>query len=177
MKSLEELMIEEEYNDCRIWINKAREKKRTWNEILYACKENDEGLKNFIKDKRDDDFWTINIEEWKILVLEMKKVDENSKDGFIGDPKKPYISVPISKGSCWQNYKKKLEKNKFTYLSILNIEKSSQKIISYLNDSTPQEEPVRGTVVGNVQSGKTANMAGYPFRHSHEWCGLLAGNG
>ena len=49
MKSLEELMIEEEYNDCRIWINKAREKKKTWNEILYACKENDEGLKNFIK--------------------------------------------------------------------------------------------------------------------------------
>lgn len=160
MKSLEELMIEEEYNDCRIWINKAREKKKTWDEILYACKENDEGLKDFIKDKRDDDFWTINVEEWKILVLEMKKVDENSKDGFIGDPKKPYISVPISKGSCWQNYKKKLEKNKFTYLSISNIEKSSQKIISYLNESTQQEEPIRGMVVGNVQSGKTANMSG-----------------
>ena len=62
--------------------------------------------------------------------------------------------------SSWQLYKKTLEKNHFSDLSIERIEKSSQRIISQLSDKTKQEDPVRGMVVGNVQSGKTASMAG-----------------
>ena len=160
MKKIEELLIEEEYNACRIWINRAREKKKTLEEIFFGCKDDENALLTFIQSKMDDDFWTITCEEWKMLVLEMKKVEEESIGGFIGEPKKPWISIPESKGSCWQNYKKKLEKSNFTYLSILNIEKNSQKVISYLSDSTDQNDPVRGMVVGNVQSGKTANMSG-----------------
>ena len=160
MKSLEELLINEEYHACRLWINNARNNKKTWNDILYGCKGNDAGLNSFLSNKSDDDFWTITSNEWKVLVNEMQKVDDASTGGFIGDPVKPWVSVPDSKGSCWQNYKKKLETNHFTYLSITNIEKASQKVISYLSDTTNQNDPVRGMVVGNVQSGKTANMAG-----------------
>ena len=108
MKSVEELLIEEEYNDCRIWINKAREKKKTWEEISFGCSQNDDGLKLFIQNKCDNDFWTITCEEWKLLVNEIKKVEEQSMDGFIGEPQKAWISVPESNGSCWQNYKSKL---------------------------------------------------------------------
>ena len=160
MKSIDELLINEEYNACRVWINNARSSKKTWEEIFYGCKNDDAGLEKFINNKCEDDFWSITFEEWKILVNEMRKVEDASTGGFIGDPKKPWISVPTSTGSCWQNYKKKLEKNHFTYLSISNIEKSSQKVISYLSETTEQNDPVRGMVVGNVQSGKTSNMAG-----------------
>lgn len=160
MRTIEELLLNEEYNACRVWINAARNNKKTWKEILFGCKTDEDGLKSFLKNKCDDDFWTITIDEWKLLVLEMEKVDDLSSGGFIGDPKKPWISVPDSKGSCWQNYKKKLEDNCFTYLSINNIQNASQKIISYLSETTEQDDPIRGMVVGNVQSGKTANMAG-----------------
>lgn len=160
MKTIFELLVEEQYNACRIWIQKARDNKKTWDDIFYGCKGSEEGLAAFIKNKSDDDFWIITVDEWKLLVDEMKKVEESSFGGFIGDPKKPWISVPNSKGSCWINYKNKLEKSGFTYLSISNIEKSSQKVITYLGPDTEQNDPVRGMVVGNVQSGKTANMAG-----------------
>ncbi len=160
MKKIEEMLIDASYDDCKTWISKHRENKNTWDEILYACKKDDSGLAKFIKDKQDDDLWVITAEEWKLLVKAMQKVDEQSKSGFIGEPKKPWISVPTSDGSCWVNYKKKLEKDNFTFASISNIEKASQKVVSYLKSDTDQNDPVRGMVVGNVQSGKTANMSG-----------------
>lgn len=92
----------------------------------------------------------------------MKSVEEGGKPGFIGDPKKTVLGIPTSQGSCWVRYKKKLESpnTNFTYASVQNIEISSQKIVSQLEIRTEQNDPVRGMVVGNVQSGKTANMAG-----------------
>lgn len=154
-------MLSEEFKDCKIWISKARKNGKTWNEILYAGKADVDGLKNFIESKVENDFWTITVEEWELLVKTMEDVENNSNAGFIGEPPlKPWISAPDFEGSCWYNYKKKLESNNFTYTSIDSIEKSSQKIVSYLSDSTEQNNPVRGMVVGNVQSGKTANMAG-----------------
>ncbi len=160
MKTIYELLIEEQYNICRTWIKNARENEKTWEDIMFGCKGSEEGLITFIKNKNDDDFWDISVDEWKLLVDEMRKVEESSFGGFIGDPKKPWLGVPNSKGSCWINYKSKLENNGFTYLSIANIEKASQKIITYLSLDTTQNNPVRGMVVGNVQSGKTANMSG-----------------
>lgn len=160
MKTIEEMLIDASYDDCKTWISKHREKKNTWDEIYYACKSNDEGLAKFIKDKQEDDLWVITVDEWKLLVRAMQKVDEQSMSGFIGEPKKPWISVPTMDGSCWVNYKKRLEKKHFTFASISNIEKASQKVVSYLNMETDQDDPVRGMVVGNVQSGKTANMSG-----------------
>lgn len=162
MRSISELLTSAEFSSCILWINNARNKKKTWSDIHFACKSNEEGLKRFLDDKKENDFWIITPEEWHMIVEEMKKVDELSGTGFIGDPKKSLIGVPNHPGSCWIRYKNKLESpsSNFTYLSIRNIEISSQKIVSQLENATHQDNPVRGMVVGNVQSGKTANMAG-----------------
>lgn len=161
MKTVTEMFMDSRYDDCKTWIDKHVANQNTWEEILYACKSNDEGLAKFIKDKRDNDLWAITAEEWKALVLAKQKVEEQSMSGFIGDPKKEaWISIPSAPGSCWVNYKKKLCKNGFTFASITNIEKASQKVVTYLKSGTSQDNPVRGMVVGNVQSGKTANMSG-----------------
>lgn len=162
MKTIQELILNNEYQTCRLWIQQARDNKKTWSEIKFACKENESGLEKFLLDKKEDDFWTITPDEWHVLVGEMQKVEEGGRPGFIGDPKKPVLGVPTSQGSCWVKYRKKLESpsNHFTYASIQNIERSSQKIVSQLEIRTEQNNPVRGMVVGNVQSGKTANMAG-----------------
>ncbi len=161
MKSINELLYTAACEPYRSWVNNARGKKKTWEEILFACKENDEGLKKFLDDKRENDFWDISSDEWKSLVKEMKKANEGTKPGFIGgDPKKPLIGPPSQSNSCWMKYKAKLAENGFTYGSIQSIEKSSTQIFSYLSQSTEENDPIRGMVVGNVQSGKTANMAG-----------------
>lgn len=62
--------------------------------------------------------------------------------------------------SAWQSYKKKLITQNWSEESILSIEKSSYDILQRLSMNTIDDGPVKGLVVGNVQSGKTANMAG-----------------
>lgn len=162
MKSIQELILNNEYQSCRLWIQNARDNQKTWDEIDFACKGNQAGLDSFLLDKQEDDFWIITSDEWHLLVKEMKDVEEGGKPGFIGDPKKTVLGIPTSQGSCWVRYKKKLESpnTNFTYANVQNIEISSQKIVSQLEIRTEQNDPVRGMVVGNVQSGKTANMAG-----------------
>ena len=54
---------------------------------------------------------------------------------------------------------KKEEKTVKTY-SVDEIEKATFRILKRLSVDTTQTEPVKGLVIGNVQSGKTANMAG-----------------
>ena len=141
-------------------IENFRKKGKTWDEIFYGCKENEEGLSAFIYNACEDYDWEITVDEWKQLVNILRYLEQNSYTGFIGDPKKPIISVPENEGSAWYKYKQKLLEKDFSALSIKNIETASKKVVSQLDSCTDQMHPVRGMVVGNVQSGKTANMAG-----------------
>ena len=49
-----------------------------------------------------------------------------------------------------------LQKKKFNNIS--EIKSSSVNILDLLQDDTPRDRPCKGAVIGNVQSGKTANM-------------------
>lgn len=161
MVSDKDLMSLESYKNERNFISSARDNKKTWDEIDYACKGSEDALASFLYNKREDEWWKLFPDEWHRLVKIMKDVDEKTQSGFIGDPKKGTVSVPKSPNSCWQCYKTKLLSTpNFSLASVNNIEKSAQKIISYLEIDTEPSDPVRGMVVGNVQSGKTANMAG-----------------
>lgn len=63
--------------------------------------------------------------------------------------------------SAWQMYKKTLRDNKkWTDESIVNVERSAVDVLNKLAIDTRDRGPVKGLVVGNVQSGKTANMTG-----------------
>jgi len=137
-----------------------RKKGKSWDEIYYGCKGDDHGLEAFISNACEDFDWEINVDEWKELVNTLRYIEQNCHTGFIGDPKKPIIAVPENEGSAWFKYKQKLVEKEFTPLSVNNIEIASKKVVSQLDSSTDQMHPVRGMVVGNVQSGKTANMAG-----------------
>ncbi|MEX6040469.1 hypothetical protein AB6G53_03005 [Staphylococcus haemolyticus] len=55
---------------------------------------------------------------------------------------------------------KNLKTKVFSENSINNIEKSSYEVLKSLQFDTTKTGPVKGLVMGNVQSGKTANMAG-----------------
>ncbi|WP_439749773.1 hypothetical protein, partial [Faecalibaculum rodentium] len=62
--------------------------------------------------------------------------------------------------SQWQTYLRTLKRNGFSDESIKNIKSSTEDILKHLNPCTDKDSPLRGLVVGNVQSGKTANMTG-----------------
>ena len=70
-------------------------------------------------------------------------------------------TISTSPGSSWQLYRKHLKEDMgFSEYSIKSIEQSCFRILKRLNGDTRSTGPIKGLVVGNVQSGKTANMAG-----------------
>lgn len=69
------------------------------------------------------------------------------------------FEIDESKGSAWISYKRRLKSLKFDEATIDMIEESSYKILNKLSIDTRNSGPVKGLVIGNVQSGKTANMA------------------
>lgn len=100
----------------------------------------------------------ITVEIWKQLYEFMEKKDKKTfglVKGTINDS-----SVSTDGGSQWQQYKKALKRKKFSSDSIRNIEESSAEILKQLDKNTLNKKPVKGLVVGSVQSGKTANMIG-----------------
>lgn len=103
---------------------------------------------------------SVSLKEWNSLVDYMQNFYNSLQGGYIGDPEVSPLEIPSHPDSCWQKYKRKLQDNRFTDNSIYEIERSSAKIVSQLRQKTDRNDPVRGMVVGNVQSGKTASMAG-----------------
>jgi hypothetical protein len=67
--------------------------------------------------------------------------------------------IPDVENSCWQLYKEKLKSKGFAEESIDEIERATLMILKRLNGDTRDSGPVKGLVIGNVQSGKTANIA------------------
>ena len=151
---------DDKYTSAKKWISTFVAKGKTWEWVEFAGRDNDEGLKEFLVMQEDTQGWDLfSLEEWHGLVTHVRKINAGAKSGFIGNPAKPLKAVPTGSRTCWQLYKKKLRVKGFTEESITAIEEATQKVISQISEVTPQTDPVRGMVMGNVQSGKTANMA------------------
>lgn len=97
---------------------------------------------------------------WEESVDFVKKQEEGNKVVKLGAEMRSDVKISVDQNSAWQLYKKSLEKQKWSERSISNIKKSSFEILQHLSMDTKETGPIKGLVVGNVQSGKTANMAG-----------------
>lgn len=155
------------YDKQREWISTARNTmKFSWEKIYYGMGSTDADLESFIAQQRMN-FWEITVEDWKELVKMEKageerrqKISSAEKSAIIGDGEAVNsIVIPTLKNSCWQKYRRYLlDEQNFLYEDVCAIEDSSFKILKRLNSNT-EGNAVKGLVVGNVQSGKTANMA------------------
>lgn len=150
------------YDNEKVYIESAREKNKSWDEIKLCSKNTVEERDAMLIRKKEEDYWNVDPEDWELFVDLIKNIKEEQMPSFIAEPTKPDISLKLLKGGCWNKYKEKLSnpKSGFSIASVEAIKKSSQRIVSYLEKQTDINNPVRGMVVGNVQSGKTANMAG-----------------
>lgn len=151
------------YNE---WIRRARNKKHSWDSIRFCLQENEEGLKKFLDGQKIRDFWDITINEWYDLVESNRNKEENNNNkwdqGILRGPHQDNnCFVPDDPNSAWQKYRERLLNEKgFRLEAVENMEQTIEKILKRLNKDTRNTEPIKGLVVGNVQSGKTANMAG-----------------
>ena len=156
------------YSEYRNWMMKRRNKGISWEELEYACKKDKNGLQAFLQAQRDLNDWNIDLEDWK-NIWEQQRIDEERRIEIsigggaaqINDKEADnYIDrVPDEDHSAWKLYKDHLLSNGFTDDAVSEIERATYRIIKRLSDDTTDIPPRKGLVIGNVQSGKTANMA------------------
>ena len=156
------------YDDPRNWIKNARKKSIDWDAILLANKTNRDELKTFLNNQVDMNFWPeLSVDDWEALVNLQRNSEEKIKfielahgTALIYDPKQDNaVTIPSEEYSSWQLYKKKLLNDGFKKESVDEIERATLKILKRLSIDTKDSGPIKGLVIGNVQSGKTANMA------------------
>lgn len=157
---MEKNYTERKYLQAREKINNLRQNNFTWDQIKLNGKANHE---DFINSLKDEFLNKLDETDWLKLVELAKINEEKSKDiniGPISIPSKQNnkFEVPTRPTSMWQSYRQKLTDNGFLEEDIENLEKSCIKTLNYLKNQTEPHKPIKGMIVGNVQSGKTSNM-------------------
>ncbi len=162
---------ETDYDPVRAWIRNKRESSKkiaSWEELLLACKKDEEGLDSFLTNKVDEDDWPeLTTEDWQIIVQQQKEAEEETiRFGYEsgaaiihGENQSNTVRISQEKGSSWQSYKRGLTENGFKNETVREIERATLNILRRLSLDTTNTGPIKGLVIGNVQSGKTANMA------------------
>lgn len=102
----------------------------------------------------------LTIDLWNRVVDFMEDREKKIKVTKLGTSIRNDASIPEDEYSSWQLYQKKLIDQGWSESSVENIKKSSFEILQNLSMDTADYGPIKGLVIGNVQSGKTANMAG-----------------
>ncbi len=152
------------YDDPRRWIQQKRSKNRTWDYIRMAGKANASGLQEFLENRVIEDDWPVmSVSDWTGLVDESEEVEESQinirlvgNDGAIFDRRQDNgLTIPQNERSCWQLYKNSLT---WKEESVKELENATIGILRRLSNDTQETGPIKGLVIGHVQSGKTANM-------------------
>ena len=86
----------------------------------------------------------------------LKRIDKNNFENTLTSVERNKIVVSKDSSSAWKHYRNHLECEGFE--NVDDIESASRNILEMLSIKTEPGRPVRGAVIGNVQSGKTVNM-------------------
>ena len=166
---------DERYEPLRDWMKRARNNGIPWEDIRFKIN-SDSQESDFFEYNIENNFWPddspqawLNIAEGMFSIeLGMRKASEIvEKSTILGHNQKNALDAPQEKDSSWYLYKQRLEEKGFK--NIETIEAECLNILQNLNSDT-KDEPVKGMVVGNVQSGKTANMTGLiAMAADHGW--------
>ena len=160
------------FEPVREWMKRKRARGDDWNSI--------ESFKNrpdFFQDQIIVNDWPEESESaWDEIVAGIQAMEERRKEiresvigGTLHGPgQSNELTVPTSSDSCWIRYRKKLEDRGFTNIDV--IQEECLTVLNSLSSNTIDNRPVKGMVVGYVQSGKTANMAGLiSMAADHGW--------
>jgi hypothetical protein len=159
--------------DCyRAYIELARRNGRQW-DFLEHLNRSPEELDRWFLDQEETHFWPrlgatadLRRAQWQAIVRAKKAAEEMSVAAtrplvIVGaEESEQNIQVPLTEQSAWQMYRAHLGLQGWKPASIDSIENSALHILRRMRLNTAGRSAVKGLVVGHVQSGKTANMAG-----------------
>lgn len=154
---MKEYNLEPKYESCLDEIDKIKKKNKNleWDDIkslIYIYKDSWEYL-GFPEDYE---------EKWDELVDYRKNIEERSEKstGYLYDTSniRQEIKVPTNSNSAWMVFKNMLMEKFPGVETIINSEKSAQRILESLKRESQNEESGKGLVMGYVQSGKTTNI-------------------
>lgn len=168
---MSDITIDPKYDPYRRHIELARQNGIDW-ENMNHLKLSPDDLDGWFLMMEKVAFWPSlgvdageRLNRWKDIVAGKRAAEQRSIEAtrplvVVGaEETEPDIRVPESSHTAWQLYRSHLEGQGWKGTTIDNIETSVLKILRHLRRKT-DEKAVKGLVVGHVQSGKTANMAG-----------------
>lgn len=164
------------YDSPRAFIKCQQERRgKTWEEIRTFKTANCSTTSEWLKNKCEEG-WPEELVEnpglWEQLVnarqqaIEKQLVQQEiqftgSESGTLAESTDPNFSIPTEDDSAWQKYKQHLAKKHFPNTTIDSIETECLKTLKCLKlDNVSNNKDIKGLIIGHVQSGKTANMAG-----------------
>lgn len=160
----------EEFIECKKWISEQKENGKTWDEVKTFCVSPGQAMSEFDRLQNEELIipQNMNFSDWEKLVNEMSEEYTPLYVPVVGISngyRNNSLIVPTDGNSPWINYKNYLlgqydGKPKMTDADVNFIEKNCHWILNHLSRDTRKSGPVKGLVMGSVQSGKTANMIG-----------------
>ena len=169
----------EEFLSCKEWISEKIESGYTWEQVKLFCASEEEAPSIFDKLQNEELIipQNMSMKDWCDLIEEMRigytplYVPVGLSNGRLNN----LFPVPTDSGSAWIRYKNYLlgkydGKPKMDEPAIDFVEKNCHWILNHLSLETRSTGPVKGLVMGSVQSGKTANMIGLAAMAAHyDW--------
>ena len=159
-------LVSLKYDDARKWITRKHKNGKSWDEI--ASRPTSSSLEVFLSTREEEDGWPrMDSETWRELVKQQEEtekaiieLDAHSGQALVIDgTSNNLVDIPEGPNTCWQLYKERLLTKGFAESTVGEIERATLKLLRRLSSDTRNIDPIKGLVIGNVQSGKTANMA------------------
>ena len=168
----------EEYLTCKEWIAQKIQEGFSWDEVAHLCVSDGTEQEAFERMQYEDLVIPLNMEfeEWGDFVNTIKGNYSQITELYgVSDGESNHLSVPTDTASPWVRYKNHLlgkytGKPKMSDEAIDMLENNCHWMLNHLERDTRPIGPVKGLVMGSVQSGKTANMIGLVTMAAHyDW--------
>ncbi|WEA49531.1 Z1 domain-containing protein [Serratia marcescens] len=176
-------LIDPEFDPYRAHIERQLREGKTWIDLRVQVEQSFDALDSWFVSQQTFSSWpslgsTPQARRATWIALLDAKEDAESRMTLAKRPlvvvgreeTEPNIKVPEAEHSSWQLYRAHLQGQGWNNDAITPIEESSLRILKRLRKKTAGMPPVRGMVVGHVQSGKTASIAGLSaMAADHGW--------
>lgn len=168
----------EEFTSCKQWVAKKIEEGHSWEEVAHFCVSEDQETAEFDRLQNYELIIPQNMEfdEWHKLVEAIQNNYTQITELYgVSDGETNKLGIPTDAGSAWIRYKNHLlgkysGKPKMSGDAVDMLENNCHWMLNHLERETRQIGPVKGLVMGSVQSGKTANMIGLVTMAAHyDW--------
>lgn len=157
-----------EFVEAKKWVLRERKEGQDWTRLKdFHVSSEFQILRQYNrwhKSLEDESKWISFLEflkaeeELSQLKKRIKQAEEDEEVEVHADVESDSdVFIPENEGSAWQLYKKSLE---WDEESKEELEQSVFGILKRLRKTTEKSDPVKGMVVGRVQSGKTSNFSG-----------------